>query len=77
MRWEGHETRIREMINVQRILVGKPEMGDYGVHGRIILILKSILEREIRCEGVSPESGCLDGVQGRHFVNTVTNLRIS
>jgi len=50
-------------------------MRDYGAGVRIIL--KPILETEIKCVGVTQIQVAHDRVHGRVYVNTVMNLRIS
>jgi hypothetical protein len=52
LRWVGHATRMGEMRNAYKVLVGKPEgKGPLGRPRRRWTDIKMDL-REVRCEGV-------------------------
>jgi hypothetical protein len=51
------------------------KMGDPGIRGRIIL--KPILEKEMKCEYVSRIQMVQDRMQGQVFVNMAMKFRIS
>lgn len=62
-----------EYWSENRMVINK--MGDPGIRGRIIL--KPILEKEMKCEYVSRIQMVQDRMQGQVFVNMAMKFRIS